>query len=165
MLNIQVSFHVFSAFSQCSQINAFPFKNNLVICCFLFLGTSGRFFYQRLVEFMSRWETPLRHSETVPVSILSTSRSGCTHDYLCLLLWQWTNASLHFSAWRRDTSLERADGADQSVPGAPHLPHHNQGSVWTHRHKKHNTWLRWDLICSQTTTTWQHNKAFIPLQS
>lgn len=146
MLNIQVCFHVSCVFSQCTQINTFPFRNNLVICSFLFLGSSGRFFYQRLVEFMSRWATPLRLSETVPVSIPSISRSGCCHDYCCLLLRQWTNASLHFSPRRRDTSLARADGTDQSVPGALHLPRLHQGSVWTHRHKEHDTWLRWDLF-------------------
>lgn len=76
------------------------------------------------------------------LSQLPSASLGSLMIVVTLLLSQWTNASVHFSPRRCDTSLERADGADQGVPSSPHLSHLHKSSVWTHRHKKHDTWLR-----------------------
>lgn len=69
----------------------------------------------------------------------------CDSRLLKLLLnsfTQWSDASVRVSQRGCHTSLERTDGTNQSVQSQIHLACFHQGSVWTHRHTKHNSWLR-----------------------
>lgn len=59
---------------------------------------------------------------------------------------QRPDACVCFSQRGCHSTLERTNGTYQSVQGQIHLPCLPQGTVWTHRHTKHNSRLRFCQI-------------------